>query len=101
MITGVYKPTDGHIRWHGKDITGLAPHKIAEAGIRRTFQTIRLFTDMSVLENIIAGEHLQIRQKWRQGLLNTPAQRGEATALVERAMYQSGRAQGRERGCDD
>src|SRR3546814_621773 len=86
MITGVYKPTDGHIRWHGKDITGLAPHKIAEAGIRRTFQTIRLFTDMSVLENIIAGEHLQIRQKWWQGLLNTPAQRREEKELVDRAM---------------
>ncbi len=85
MITGVYKPTDGHIRWHGKDITGLAPHRVAKAGIRRTFQTIRLFSDMTVLENVIAGLHLQMHQTWWQGLLNTPAQRREEQALVERA----------------
>jgi branched-chain amino acid transport system ATP-binding protein len=86
MITGVYKPTDGRIRWHGREIAGLAPHKIAEAGIRRTFQTIRLFTDMTVLDNVIAGEHLQMRQKWWQGLLATPAQRREEKELVDRAM---------------
>ena len=86
MITGVYKPTDGHIRWHGRDITGLAPHKIADVGIRRTFQTIRLFPDMTVLENVIAGQHLLMRQSWWQGLLNTPAQRREERELVERAM---------------
>ncbi|TAN27793.1 MAG: ABC transporter ATP-binding protein [Castellaniella sp.] len=85
MITGVYKPTDGRIRWHGQDITGLAPHRVAAAGVRRTFQTIRLFSDMTVLENVVAGEHLQIRQKWWQGLLNTPAQRREEQALIERA----------------
>ncbi|HEX2519346.1 MAG TPA: ABC transporter ATP-binding protein, partial [Castellaniella sp.] len=81
----VYKPTDGRIRWHGQDVTGLAPHRIAAAGVRRTFQTIRLFSDMTVLENVVSGEHLQIRQKWWQGLLNTPAQRREERALIERA----------------
>jgi branched-chain amino acid transport system ATP-binding protein len=86
MITGVYKPTDGHIRWHGTDMTGMAPHLMAKAGIRRTFQTIRLFSDMTVLENVIAGEHLQMHQKWWQGLLRTPSQRREEAALVERAM---------------
>ncbi|CAM5790606.1 ABC transporter ATP-binding protein [Castellaniella caeni] len=86
MITGVYKPTDGHIRWHGRDVTGLAPHLLAKAGIRRTFQTIRLFADMTVLENVIAGQHLLMRQAWWQGLLRTPAQRREEHELVERAM---------------
>jgi branched-chain amino acid transport system ATP-binding protein len=86
LITGVYQPTSGHIRWRGRDVTGLAPHRIAELGIRRTFQTIRLFADMSVLENVIAGEHLQVRQSWWQGLLNTPFQRREETVLVRRAM---------------
>lgn len=86
MITGVYKPTDGHIRWHGEEITGLVPHKIAAAGIRRTFQTIRLFADMTVLDNVIAGEHLQIQQKWWQGLLATPSQKREEKQLVDRAM---------------
>ncbi|CAG4917286.1 ABC transporter ATP-binding protein [Paraburkholderia gardini] len=86
LITGVYKPTDGQIRWRGEDATGLSPHRIARLGIRRTFQTIRLFADTSVLENVIAGEHLRIRQKWWQGLLNTPSQRREEAELVERAM---------------
>jgi branched-chain amino acid transport system ATP-binding protein len=86
LITGVYKPTDGHVRWRGRDVTGLAPHRIAELGIRRTFQTIRLFADMTVLENVIAGQHLHIRQRWWQGLLNTPAQRREEQVLVDKAM---------------
>ena len=86
LITGVYRPTEGRIRWRGQDTTGLPPHRIARLGIRRTFQAIRLFTDMTVLDNVIAGEHLQIRQRWWQGLLGTPAQRREERALVERAM---------------
>ena len=86
MITGVYQPTDGHIRWHGRDVTGLPPHQVAQAGIRRTFQTIRLFADMTVLENVIGGQHLQMKQSWWQGLLRTPAQRREEHALIERAM---------------
>jgi len=86
LITGVYKPTDGHVRWRGRDVTGLAPHRIAELGIRRTFQTIRLFADMTVLENVVAGQHLHIRQRWWQGLLNTPAQRREEQHLVDKAM---------------
>ncbi|WP_019938131.1 ABC transporter ATP-binding protein [Bordetella sp. FB-8] len=86
LITGVYRPTDGQVSWRGRDVTGLPPHRIAQLGIRRTFQTIRLFSDMTVLENVIAGQHLQIRQRWWQGLLNTPAQRREEKALVDKAM---------------
>lgn len=86
LITGVHKPTDGKIRWRGEDVTGLSPYRIARLGIRRTFQTIRLFPDMSVLGNVVAGEHLQVKQRWWQGLLNTPAQRREEQELVERAM---------------
>lgn len=86
MITGVYRPTDGHIRWQGRDITGMAPHLVASAGIRRTFQTIRLFSEMTVLENIVAGQHLLVRQKWWQGLLATPFQRAEERTLVDKAM---------------
>lgn len=86
MITGVYKPTDGHIYWHGNEITGIAPHLVAKAGIRRTFQTIRLFEDMTVLENVVAGQHLKIQQKWWQGLLSTPFQRQEEKALKAKAM---------------
>jgi branched-chain amino acid transport system ATP-binding protein len=86
LITGVYRPTSGQVRWRGGDVTGLAPHRIARLGIRRTFQTIRLFAGMTVLDNVIAGEHLQIRQQWWQGLLGTPAQRREERELVDKAM---------------
>jgi branched-chain amino acid transport system ATP-binding protein len=86
LITGMYRPTQGRIRWRGADVTGFAPHRIARLGIRRTFQSIRLFPTMTVLENVIAGEHLQIRQRWWQGLLGTPSQRREEALLIDRAM---------------
>ncbi len=91
MITGVYRPTAGRILWQGRDITGAPPFRVAALGIYRTFQTIRLFSGMTVLENVQAGLHLQTRQQWWQGLLGTPAQRREEAgqlaqvrALLER-----------------
>lgn len=84
LITGVYKPTSGTILLDGRDITGWAPHRIARAGIFRTFQTIRLFYGQSVLANVLAGLHLQTRQSWWQGLLAVPSQRREERALRER-----------------
>ena len=91
LITGVYRPTAGRILWQGEDITGAPPHRVAALGIFRTFQTIRLFAGLSVLENVQAGLHLQTRQHWWQGLLGTPAQRREEAqqltqvrALLER-----------------
>ncbi|MFA5665100.1 ABC transporter ATP-binding protein [Castellaniella sp.] len=86
LITGVYRPTSGQALLHGRPISGLPPHRIAALGIRRTFQAIRLFPGMTVLENVIAGEHLQLQQRWWQGLLRTASQRREENALVDRAM---------------
>ncbi len=86
LITGVYRPTEGHIRFDGREITGWAPHRIARAGIFRTFQTIRLFQGQSVLNNVLAGLHLRTRQQWWQGLLATPAQRREEGALREQVL---------------
>lgn len=86
LITGVYKPSSGKIFLEGQDITGWAPHRIARAGIFRTFQTIRLFYGQSVLANVLAGLHLQTHQAWWQGLLSTPAQRREEQELRGRTM---------------
>jgi len=86
LITGVYKPSSGKIFLEGQDITGWAPHRIARAGIFRTFQTIRLFYGQSVLANVLAGLHLQTHQAWWQGLLSTPAQRREEKDLRGRTM---------------
>lgn len=86
LITGVYKPSSGKIFLEGQDITGWAPHRIARAGIFRTFQTIRLFYGQTVLANVLAGLHLQTHQAWWQGLLSTPAQRREEKDLRGRTM---------------
>lgn len=71
-ITGIYTPEEGEILWNGKDIKGTPPHKIAELGILRTFQTIRLFSEMSVAENIMSGRHIKSKQKWYNGIIPTP-----------------------------
>lgn len=84
MITGVYTPTDGQIFWEGEEITGTRPDRIAALGIRRTFQTIRLFSDMTVFENVRSGCHMRTRQSWWQGMLSLPAQRREEAELAER-----------------
>ncbi len=72
-ITGIYKPEKGDILWQGRSIIGTPPHKIAELGILRTFQTIRLFSEMSVAENIMSGRHIKSKQRWYNGVIPTPA----------------------------
>ena len=61
MITGVYKPTGGAIFWDETDITKLRPHQITNLGLARTFQNIRLFSEMNVLENVMVAENLRAR----------------------------------------
>lgn len=72
-ITGIYKPEKGKIIFKDRDITGLSSHIIANLGIVRTFQTIRLFDQMSVAENIISGRHSISRQHWWHGIIHTPS----------------------------
>ena len=61
MITGVYKPTDGQVVFDGEDLTGKPPHAVTERGIGRTFQNIRLFQDMTALENVLVGMHCRLK----------------------------------------
>ena len=86
LITGVYRPTAGDIRFDGTSINGRLPHEIASRGVARTFQTIRLFPGHSVLQNILAGTHLHVQQRWWQGLLGLPAQRLEERRLRDESM---------------
>ncbi|ATB68552.1 ABC transporter ATP-binding protein [Sulfurospirillum diekertiae] len=72
-ITGIYRPEIGKILWKGRDIKGASPDKIAAFGILRTFQTIRLFSEMSVAENIMSGRHIKSQQRWYNGVIPTPA----------------------------
>ena len=61
MLTGVYKPTSGRIELLGEDVTGKPPHAITARGIGRTFQNIRLFQNMTALENVLVGMHSRLR----------------------------------------
>ena len=60
-ITGFYPPQRGQILLHGRDITGLAPHKVARLGVARTFQNLALFNGMTVLDNILLGRHVHMK----------------------------------------
>ncbi|GAB2831480.1 ABC transporter ATP-binding protein [Actinoallomurus bryophytorum] len=74
-VTGFYKPTSGRIRLNGTDVTGRRPSSITAQGIARTFQNLRLFGEMSVLDNVRAGTHLWLRQRVADALLHTPRYR--------------------------
>ncbi len=74
-ITGIYQSEEGSVKWRGEEIRGLTPYKIVDRGIVRTFQTIRLFGQMSVAENIMSGRHIKSQQSWWHGIVPTPGSR--------------------------
>jgi branched-chain amino acid transport system ATP-binding protein len=86
MLTGVYKPTSGRVEFDGEDITGLPPHAITRRGIGRTFQNIRLFQQMSALENVLVGMHSRLKGGIVAGILRTPRIRREEREAHERAQ---------------
>ena len=86
MITGVYKPTRGIVVFDGTDITGKPPHAVTERGIGRTFQNIRLFQDMTALENVLVGMHCRLKSGIIGGVLRTPKVRREEMDAEERAL---------------
>jgi branched-chain amino acid transport system ATP-binding protein len=77
LITGVYEPTAGDIRFAGKSIAGLAPHRITRLGIARTFQSLRLFLNMSVKENVMAATYGRTKAMPWESILRTPRARRE------------------------
>ncbi len=87
MITGVYAPTSGKIIWHGKEITGKPVHRITSLGIARTFQNIRLFTDMSVLENVLVSFHHKVRSGFWAAMLGLPSNQREERRQREEAYH--------------
>ncbi len=75
MLTGVYRPTDGGIRLDGQNLVGKKPHEICRLGVARTFQNIRLFNEMTVLDNVKVGMHNQAPYGMWTGILRLPAYR--------------------------
>jgi branched-chain amino acid transport system ATP-binding protein len=77
LITGIYRPDSGEIRLDGRDLVGVAPHKITELGIARTFQTLRLFLNMTVKENVMAAQYGHTKVGIFRSMVRTPGARRE------------------------
>jgi ABC-type branched-subunit amino acid transport system ATPase component len=86
VINGIYKPTSGKVIFDGKDITGMPTHKITRQGISRTFQLLRIFPSMTVLDNLIIAMALHEKSNALDALLFSPRLRSEQKRMEERAF---------------
>ncbi|ARU40278.1 high-affinity branched-chain amino acid ABC transporter ATP-binding protein LivG [Armatimonadetes bacterium Uphvl-Ar1] len=86
MITGVYTPTSGKVIFEGNDISGTPPNKIAQVGICRTFQNIRLFGALSALENVMVGAYLRHQTSLFSGFMLSPRAIRETAELRKKSM---------------
>jgi branched-chain amino acid transport system ATP-binding protein len=85
MLTGVYKPTEGRVLFVGEDMTNKPPHAFTQRGIGRTFQNIRLFQNMTALENVLVGMHVRLKGNLFEALVRTPRVKREEKEARERA----------------
>ena len=85
-ITGIYKPDAGKIIFDGTDITGTAPHRVAQLGIGRTFQNIRLFANLSVIDNVIIASNLDATYNMPEAIFHSKKYREREKFLQEKAM---------------
>jgi branched-chain amino acid transport system ATP-binding protein len=86
LITGIYRPNQGEITFNQTSIVGFRTHRIVSLGIARTFQTIRLFQNLSVLENVLAGCHCRMKSGALGAMLRMPGQRREEKKALLRAI---------------
>ena len=86
LITGVYQVTEGDVIFNGQSIEGKKPYQIINLGIARTFQNIRLFTGMTVLENILVGVHDRMKSGLLASIIHTASQQKEEKDACEEAM---------------
>lgn len=87
LITGVYEPTEGNILLNGEKINGRRPDEIAKLGIARTFQNIRLFKDLTVLENVLIATHLNVKTDLLSAVLRLPHARKEEKEMIKFAEF--------------
>lgn len=86
LITGVYRPDSGDIRFEGQSIVGKKPNRIVDLGVARTFQNLRLFLHLSVLDNVLIAQHHTLRASWLAGVLGLPGYRRQERRMHELAM---------------
>lgn len=85
LITGVYRPDAGDVRFEGRSIVGKSPNHIVDLGVARTFQNLRLFTHLSVLDNVLVSQHHKLRSTWLSAIVRTPGYRRQERAARELA----------------
>ncbi len=85
VVTGIYKADSGKVLFKGEDLAGKKPHQIIKKGIARTFQNIRLFSNMTCLENVMAGQHCRSREGTWSSILQTHGQRKEELEIKKNA----------------
>ena len=85
VVTGIYKADGGKVLFKGEDLAGKKPHHIIKKGIARTFQNIRLFSNMTCLENVMSGQHCRSREGTWSSVLQTPKQRKEELKIKKNA----------------
>jgi ABC-type branched-subunit amino acid transport system ATPase component len=85
VITGIYEPTAGAVRFAGKSLAGLKPHQVTQLGVARTFQSLRLFLNTSVLENVIAATYGRTRATPLEQILRLPRARREEREVRDQA----------------
>ena len=85
VVTGIYKADGGKVLFKGEDLAGKKPHQIIKKGIARTFQNIRLFSNMTCLENVMAGQHCRSNEGTWTSVLQTPGQKKEELEIKKNA----------------
>lgn len=86
LMTGIYKPTEGSVLFAGHELSGKKPHQVCHMGIARTFQNIRLFANMTTLENVMVGRHARTNAGPLQAVLRTPRFKREEQHTVDEAV---------------
>ena len=86
LVSGVYRPRTGRIFLHGKDVTGLPPHRLARHGLTRTFQNLQIFFRMTAAENVMVGRHLYERRNVLAHLLSMPSAARQQAESRDRAL---------------
>lgn len=85
VVSGIFAPDDGKVVFDGLDISGQQPSKITQAGIARTFQNVRLFPNLTVLENVMVGQHCRTKSGVFSAILRTPSFKREEAMIEEKA----------------